>query len=919
MTVLSSCPAPRPTVPVELAHPVMGTIAHYQAGDHQTLAEIIAAVPDLPDSFHRHGMVTVEQGDRVSVVPRHYWARGAVTCQLRLKADSARPVTIRLHAAPSGGRGKGLKSVLAIVASIALMAVGGFIVGGGLAGVLGGFAAANTFGAHAIALAVTFLGRLALTMAAKPAASSDGSENQAPPLGQAGATGNLVSPGGTFLYCAGRSKVYPQLACLPLVGLEGDDEVVEAAYVLAGPHQIDNLAIEDTPLGEIDGLSWVVNQGTESAPQSILSRYGHQITPQFELKAHRRSKTIPAQLEHPGFPETDLPKPYMVTTKNDPDEVWLQYLWPGGMTDQNGTPEVAMPLRLSLQATDGSARINLPELMFHSNLLGRISKYVKLVWGDPPSQITDAPFTNGAWHSFHTVPGQPQEPVGLGAWSAHQSFVGGTDYNATLRVERRADGFVIYLSPSAFPRGNRWKVWQMRGCLININNWGGSGIFKPEKYAAFLSAYAGDVWTVYSPFGYRKISDVCYTANSTSFYSATTVETCLLMRCATVWNRKPVPLPGDATIEVRGRNVNVTQLSCEASALIPTWDGTGFSGLAASNNPADHFYHAAAGGLTTEPVPARYINLPELAAWHADNVARSRTIAAVFDGREWRETLDAMAAAGLAARKEGRLLGVARQRNTAVEVAVERQVFSHLNARNIRWTRAGGTVPDAVRVTFRNRDLNWDQDELLVIRPGLTLAEVSNIVAMDAVAIDTVSQVRAYFELYLSAAWHRDWTLSFETWFEGLAAEKGDIISLNHIELAELMLAGRISEVERNGANEVTAITLDAASDGNDETLPAAVPLAAAIPDMARQGLRLAACLVTAAGPVTHPLAGQAATDKRLTFEVPFVNDAVVPGQMALLGREGETRARFEVVDISPSENFEHTITVVPEAPEIWT
>ncbi len=896
------------TVPARLViqHPVMGEVAHYQAPDNLTLAEIIAAVPDLPDAFHRHGQVTLEQGGKVWVVPPCHWARGRVTAALRLKATTAPAVVIRLHHTPAGGRGKGGKSVLAIIASIALVAVGTFITGGGLAPLLGSFAAAGSVGAQGIALAVTFLGRLALTMALKPAATSNGNENQAPPLGQAGASGNLASPGGTFYYCAGRSKVFPHLASLPLVDLQGEDELVEAAYALAGPHQLDNPCAEDTPLGDIDGLTWVVNQGTEARPQSLLARYGHQITPQYELKAHRRSRTSPAQLRTPGFPETDLPKPYILTSKADPDEIWLQYLWPAGMTDQNGTPAAVMPLRIKLQAVGSDSYINLPELMFHSNLLGRISKYVKLVWGNPPSAIADVPMENGPWHSFHTVPAQNIPPV-VGGWNAHPSFIGGAACNATARVERRADGFIIYLDPAVFPRGRQWRVWQMRGCLLPPTS------FNPPTY------YYGNVslMNVGSAFDYYN-TGLTRLVLSGGFYTATIVESCLLMRFATVWNRPPLPLPGDATIEVRGRNLNVSQLSVEASALVPCYDGTGFTGLAPSSNPADHFHHVLTGPLTLDAVDSKLVDLPSLSAWHVSNAQAGRTIAGVFDGRDWRETLDAICAAGLAARKEGRLWGVARQRNTALEVPVERQVFTHLNARALRWTKAGNTVPDAVRVSFRNRFLNWDQDERLVVRPGLTLAEVSRIISLDAVAIDDPDQIDEYFSLYLAVAHHRDWTLSFETWFEGLASEVGDVVGINHIELAQLMTAARISEVMRNETGDVTALVLDSVAAANAEDGLEAITDLSALADVAAQGILLAAAIVTADGPVTQPVAGLALASKTITFTAPFTNPDVAPGQLVLLGRQGEERQRFEVVSVDPAENYAFTLTVVPEAPEIW-
>ncbi|MFA6022124.1 MAG: hypothetical protein WC722_17835, partial [Rhodospirillales bacterium] len=138
-----------------------------------------------------------------------------------------------------------------------------------------------------------------------------------------------------------------------------------------------------------------------------------QHTPQFELKAHRRSKTTPTRLADQASPEACLPGPYGQTTRFDPDEIWLQYLWPGGMTDSASNADVVMPIRYRMRIVGTSTFINLPELMFRSRLTGRISKKVVLTWDTPPSPINDAPGLFGAWESFHTVPGQTITPAGL--------------------------------------------------------------------------------------------------------------------------------------------------------------------------------------------------------------------------------------------------------------------------------------------------------------------------------------------------------------------------------------------------------------------------------------------------------------------------------------------------------------------------
>ena len=102
----------------------------------RSLAGIVAAVPDLPPWFEDFGTVCVDG----TPVPLAYWSRrpGENTLALVPKANAAKPVWVTLHVTPQGGQGG--KNIISIVAAVALVAVGSFITGGGLAIASGPFA-----------------------------------------------------------------------------------------------------------------------------------------------------------------------------------------------------------------------------------------------------------------------------------------------------------------------------------------------------------------------------------------------------------------------------------------------------------------------------------------------------------------------------------------------------------------------------------------------------------------------------------------------------------------------------------------------------------------------------------------------------------------------------------------------------------
>lgn len=903
----------RGMVPLAIhSNPFAPQTAIEAAAEGQWLDAIIASVPDLPERFHEAGAVTIEQAGRMRLIPRHFWARGKVTARLRFKAVQQAPVTIHLHMAPVGGGAKG-KKIMALIATIALVAVASFISAGALSPILGAGFAAGSFGAQAAALAVGFVGRLAITMLLSPAAKPQ-RDNKAPELGQAGASGNVIEPGGIFYRVAGQRRLFPQLASYPLVELVDKDEIVEATYRLTGPHALSDLEVEETPASQVTGLEFRLDDGTANNPTRLVKRYGLQTTPQKELDGHRRMPTNLARLENQAQPEESLPKPWTVTSQRDPDEIWLQFLWPAGAGKPSEGGSVLIPLRITAEAVGTAIKINLPELMFTSNITSRFSKMVVLTWDEPIAPLDRTTSPNSAF-AFHTVPAQTVNPAGIGGWTTHASFGNGAaPYNANSRVTMQDDRFVVHLDEAVFPRGQQWRLTIKRGIITRYANYANTAAtFDPANYTPAGSP------NIFDLFGYFTSGGVHYTANSSNYLDKSVVDACILMRHASVWNKSPNPEAGNAVIEVRGVNINVTQLSVLAGGLVPSWDGVSFDGLAVSKNPADHFRQALSGPFTQDPAPTRLINDPALAAWHGENVSAGREVSLVMDGRLWRETLDAIAGAGLAKRSESRRFGVLRTRDTYSLGVTPRQVFSHLNMLNFRWDKDMAAVPDAIRARFPNRDNRWQNDYVLVKRPGLTDAEVNTIISMDAIAMDGRSQVEEFFRLYLAGAWHRNHTFTFDTWFEGLAAEEGDIIGLNHLKLARQHRAHRITAVARNGGNEVVGLDLDLEQDSNEEAGLESLADLNALADMQMQGVALAGTILTGPGIATHPLQEIPVGTRTVTFDTPFSNDNVKPGQMLLIGEPSLTYRRCEVVARKPAGEMTHTLVCVAEAPEMWS
>jgi len=243
-----------------------------------TIAEMAATIPDFPAD----GVVTING----HVVDRGVWH---ITRPKPSHPD--RPVIVTFQAPVRGGDEGGGKQVLAIVASFAVMALSGFIGAGGLGGI---FSAQSTalFGvsglaASALGTGVALVGSLLIGALTAPPSGPNESGRDRERLGAASADGNVLEPNGPVPRVIGTHKIFPPLASEPFTYFDNQDEVVEAAYVLSGPHVIEDVRIGNAPIEDMTAVEYQVRDGSPGAdPITMLTRHARTEATQTELRGH---------------------------------------------------------------------------------------------------------------------------------------------------------------------------------------------------------------------------------------------------------------------------------------------------------------------------------------------------------------------------------------------------------------------------------------------------------------------------------------------------------------------------------------------------------------------------------------------------------------------------------------------------------
>lgn len=865
-------------------------VAHLPEG--LSLAELAKRMPSLPHDFEARGTICINGRP----VNRKAWR--LITPK---PSHNGVPVEVTFHATPMGGGGDegGGKQILALVASLALVAITGGIAANGIRalGIKGG-----TFLARAVATGVGLVGSLALSaLSAPPTARRNEAAQRIVNEGAAAAEGNVLEANGPIPRVVGQRKVFPPLAIEPLTYFDGRDEVVEAVFCLSGPHRLNDIRVGAAPIDDI-GVEYETREGWPGdLPLTLVTRQSKTENVQQEMVAHSVSDTDGRTIESVTGSITDaLPKPYVLVTREDPDEQWLHIAFPQGLHDQGSTTiQVRVPIRIRIRLAGTTVWRNLPELHFQAASLRQLRATIKLEWSDDPGVSPTASSGEGFVEARRNSPAQTVAPLNA-AWDADSWF--GSSGDAWLTSGNLGSTGVLYtelnrytarfiLGTSSFPRG-RYEIEVTRGAT-----------FTASTYVSSTYQHSSVVWDL---FGYQgSPGQIVRTRNGLS-------DSLYLLRSVSIWNQHPVPTDDLALIAVRARNRALETVSCVAGGWVRDWDGTGWNTWAVTDNPAPHIRDIFAGYLNANPVPTDMIDDATLVTWRAEGFHCN----ALIEDQSVAEVASIVAGCGYARPYMSEVYGVARDYDRSAEPPV--QMFTPRNSSGFRWSKGFARVPDGLRVSFRDSAQDYETRQIVVPRPGFigTPRIVEQVTYEGPVTEAEVIDRATYDQLQ---ARYRATFYNLDAPVEAIVARRGDLVAVQHDLLSQYAGAARITDWTLNGSGQVTSITLDSAVAVVNETNMLAVTNLLAVPDMLALGQRSGAVIRGADGPSPVRLlsnaTGEAAT---LTFATPIPAADVYEGALVAIGSSGREVLRLIVFAVEPREDFTATLTLVDEAPEIW-
>lgn len=901
-------------------------------GPDATVLDIVQSFGGLPVDFAERGSVRVGEHE----IDRTRWHR------VRLKPCAR----ISLHyALRAGGDDGGGKAVLGIVLAIATILTAGAITAFGIPW-LG--VAAGSLTAKLIATGVSLAGSL-LAAAITPPPTKPKSDPREQDT-TASLQGNLLAAGAPIPRVIGTRRLFPPLGAQPLTYRDGKDEVVEAFYCLAGPHDLSSIRLGDTPIADAEDVEYEVREGwPDDEPLSMVTRYAATKTPSLELSQHIvlgdeqdtleqvRTGTdlrgdagvfglFGPQPANIADPSKSVPKWHSVSSSPDGDEAWLHLVLPEGLQiTSSPNQKQSIPFRLRMRASPSDLWINLPEIHFTSAASKEIKPQIILRWGDPIDVVGFS--ANEGWTiAFKTVPGQPGPPATSG-WQAHPSFSSGAGGDAiyagvegTSNVRRVQLGeltAMFFLDRTQIPKG-RYQIEIKRGCSFV------TGSLNKNTYS--YGANVRDFFEYYQ-LGGEGISGASGARAKIPRSRENVADRVYVVRVIAVYNQHPVDGgrvgPGMALIAVRARNRAIENLSVLASGYVRDWDGAGWTDWKTTSNPAPHFRDVMRGDLSPDPLDLDMIDDASLVEWRQACIEEGYTCDHIAEGDSGDEVMMILAACGYARPRASETWGVIRDYDRSNEEPV--QVFTERNSRGVTMTKAFARLPDAIRAVWVEPEELDETREILVFREGREGVANPLIEEITYQGVADETQVRTRVEFDLKQAQLRSAFWSFSAPIEALRATRGDLIQLNHPVINQWQDSARIADVIHDDG-VITGLTLDADLQFWNEPDFFDVEDIFAVDDWFKIGLKTAIGIRRTDGSASvHSIAGSSSLRNHVDFAFPLAVVSDDDGEsniqtdcLVWIGPSNIVARRLVLAGASYDAQQTAALTTVDEAPELF-
>ena len=439
---------------------------------------------------------------------------------------------------------------------------------------------------------------------------------------------------------------------------------------------------------------------------------------------------------------------------------------------------------------------------------------------------------------------------------------------------------------TSLPQG-RYEIEIKRGCVYDPN------LFNKNDYT-----YSGSV----QDFFWAKGTDP-YTIPQNQ---SNIVSQCTLVRCVSIWNEHPVA-DGQGKfclIAIKALNRNIQRVSVIAAGRVGTWNGSNWSTIDNTHNPAAHYRNVLLGAQNHDPLDATLVDDAGLASWYAENASHDWRCDAIIDDMRTSDVLDLLASCGYARPYQSDQYGVIVDDDRSLNSPI--QVFSRINTSNMKFEKAFAKVPAGIIINYRDINSDYEQAQEIVLQtdPSVGTTGLYETISYDGLVDAAHIAARGKFDL--DQANLRSTFYSFDCDIESIICRRGDLVAIQHDILETRAGDAHIKTVLTSGPN-ITGLVLDS------EIPVLTVSVGVAIRH-------------TDGSITTHQIVSVLMNTATITFTTPFANPGTIVGYdttsdeygcLVVSGDLATVYKRMLVHTITATKDLKASITLVDEAPTL--
>ncbi len=809
------------------------------------------------------------------VIPRELWKHS--------KPKGKR--VLKFVVSPAGGDNSNVfATIAAVVVSIAAPYLAEAAFGLAL-GTTGNLIASLAINAGASALLSSLYAPASGGALARPA------EDEQRQIANVNAGSNLLARGGRPSRIIGARRISPHDVCHPHRYLEDGREVIEKVTALTGHHEISDIQIDNVKIGNItDAESEIRDGALASAGQSLVTRV--------TLPTSINSKLTGFSLKADTNRLTDQTTP----SNSEPKAISFypgyhrkveQYTVRLGLAPfaepSSASVKVRQPIRILARLKSNPATvIHFDEIHIIGRVLSETLKEIKFRWDDNFGRATAS--KDFDYEFFSTV------PEADGTLSDGSS---GPQWQADItRITQTGDGINIQLNEATMPKG-KYEFEIVAGMPVRDDQFSSSSYELNGTVESLFLAFDDGSYRV--PDGQSGVS-----AGVTAQFATMIVS------------ERPVQRPGIATVAVRVRDRDVGNVTVQAAAKVMDWNGSQWTGAVTSDNPATHAYNVLYEWLTFFAVDTDLIDQDAFVAWRAECIARGYKVSFIASGQPVSEIIDHMCTAGFATKTVGEGYSVSYFNDKSGDRPT--MTFSPRDSR-ISVKRSFNESPHGIRTKYNDKTDDWNEAEKVFNNPYSNSAIAENE-GIDYPSIDDPALIkrRATFDMLRMAHRERRWTVA--TGPAGHNVKRGELVNIvtdldndfTHGFYIKDVLGDRSIAVDRAVPEQESGDLEDVAD-------------FAALASVEATGLVSVAHILEPDGVNEYTVVNVVEDVVQLASDLPVswtVNGttysrADLKGTRVSIGPRDKYFKRCIVENVARETNERSILTLVDEAPQIWT